>query len=170
MKYEFKDGLNNYLKSANGKVKSLAELIEFNKKNDAKVMPFFKQEVLEDSNTKGGLDSKEYTDALQKLLTVRKIIDDIIHENRLDAICATTIGLPCCIDLVNGDYDTGFYFGSPAAIAGYPHITVPMGKVHELPVGLSFISGAYKEEDIINFAYAYEQSTQKREAPKFIMS
>ncbi len=170
LKYEFKDGLNKYLKNANAKVKSLADVIEYNKQNEAKAMPYFKQEILEDSNTKGGLDSKEYTSALAKTLSSRKIIDDLMQKNQLDAIAGTTIGLACCIDLINGDYDTGFYFGSPAAMAGYPHITVPMGKVHELPVGLSFMSGAYKEEEIINLAYAYEQATKKREAPKFIKS
>jgi len=78
--------------------------------------------------------------------------------------------LPCAIDVINGDYNTGFYFCPPAAVAGYPHMTVPMGKVHELPVGLSFMAGAYKEGDIIRLAYAFEQATKKREMPKFIKS
>ena len=78
------------------------------------------------------------------------------------------MGPACCIDLVCGDYDTGFYFCSPAAMAGYPHITVPMGRVFELPVGFSFVSGAYREMDIINLAYAYEQATRWRKAPAFI--
>lgn len=168
MKYEFKDGLNNYLKNAYAKVKSLADVIKFNKQQEAKAMPYFKQELLEECNTKGGLDSKEYIDAHQKSLSARTIIDELMTSNKLDAISGVTIGLPCCIDLINGDYDTGFYFCSPAAMAGYPHITVPMGKVHELPVGFSFFAGAYKEETIINFAYAYEQATKKREAPKFM--
>jgi amidase len=69
--------------------------------------------------------------------------------------------------LVNGDYDNGFSFSSPAAMAGYPHITVPMGFYNKLPVGLSFISTAYKEADIITLGYAYEQASKKRVAPKF---
>ena len=81
---------------------------------------------------------------------------------------AITIGLASCIDLINGDYDTGFYFCPPSAMAGYPHITVPMGTVHDLPVGLSFIAGAYQEGEIIKLAYAFEQATKKRKAPKFI--
>jgi amidase len=168
LQYEFKDGLNQYLSNANAGVKSLAEVIAFNKKNEAKAMPYFKQETLESSQAKGDLNSKEYTDALKKTLGCRKIIDDLISKNRLDVICGTSIGLACCIDLINGDYDTGFYFCSPAAMAGYPHITVPMGTVHELPVGLSFISGAYTEPELLKIAYAFEQASKKRVAPKFI--
>jgi amidase len=69
--------------------------------------------------------------------------------------------------LVNGDYDNGFSFSAPAAMAGYPHITVPMGYYNELPVGLSFISSPYKEGDIIKLGYAYEQASKKRMPPKF---
>jgi amidase len=90
-----------------------------------------------------------------------------MKENTLDAISAPTNGFACCIDLVNGDYDNGFSFSSPAAMAGYPHITVPMGFYNKLPVGLSFISTAYKEADIITLGYAYEQASKKRVAPKF---
>ncbi len=170
LKYEFKDGVNRYLSNANAKVKSLKEVIEFNKQNESKAMPYFKQDILESCESKPGLDSKEYTDALAKTLSARKIIDDLMMQNQLDAVSGTTIGLPCCIDLLNGDYDTGFYLGSPAAMAGYPHITVPMGKVHELPVGLSFIAGAYKEAELLSIAYAFEQATKKREAPKYLRS
>ena len=166
--YEFKDGLNNYLKHSNAKVKSLKEVIEFNKSNETKAMPYFKQELLELCDGKAGLNSKEYTDALAKSLSSRKIIDDLMAQHQLDAISGTSIGLPCCIDLINGDYDTGFYFCPPAAMAGYPHITVPMGKVHGLPVGFSFIAGAWKEAELFGLAYAFEQAANKREAPSFI--
>ncbi len=81
-----------------------------------------------------------------------------------------SIGLAGCIDLINGDYDTGFYFCPPAAMAGYPHITVPMGTLHELPVGLSFIGGAYKEAELISMAFAFEQASKMRVRPKFIAS
>ena len=91
-----------------------------------------------------------------------------MQQNKLDAVCGTSIGPANCIDLVNGDYDVKFYFCPPAAMAGYPHITVPMGKVQGLPVGLSFISGAYKEGEIIAMAYAYEQASKKREKPAFL--
>lgn len=170
LQYEFKDGVNKYLSTANANVKNLAEVIAFNKANEAKAMPYFKQETLEACEARSGLDNKEYKDALAKTTGMRNIIDDLMRSNNLDAICATSIGPACLIELVNGDYDTGFYFCPPAAMAGYPHITVPMGNVHELPVGLSFMSGAYKEADIINFAYAYEQASKKRKAPKFLKS
>ena len=131
-------------------------------------MPYFKQEILESSNALGGLDTKGYKDALQKSTGAKKVIDDLMKENQLDAICSTSTGPACCIDLITGDYDTGFYCCPPAAMAGYPHITVPMGMMHGLPVGFSFMAGAYREGEIIGFAYAFEQATKKRSAPKFI--
>lgn len=170
LQYEFKDGVNKYLSTANAKVKTVADVIAFNRANEAKAMPYFKQETLEACDKRGGLDSKEYKDALSKTTSCRGIIDNMMKTNNLDAICGTSIGPACLIELVNGDYDTGFYFCPPAAMAGYPHITVPMGTLHELPVGFSFTSGAYKEADIINYAYAFEQATKKRKAPKFLKS
>ncbi len=174
LKYEFKDGVNKYLSTANlayrqagAKVKTLADVIAFNKQNEATAMPWFKQEILESCEEKKGLDTKEYTNAVAKTTGVRKIIDDMMKQYQLNAICGTSIGYAGLIDLVNGDYDTGFYFCPPAAMAGYPHITVPMGKVHELPLGLSFFSTAYDEPGILKVAYAYEQATKKRIAPKF---
>ncbi len=167
LQFEFKDGLNRYLSNANGKVKSLADVIAFNNQNAEKAMPYFKQETLESSEAKGGLDSKEYTDALAKTTGSRKIITNLMKEHQLDSICGTSIGFACCIDLINGDYDTGFYFCPPAAMAGYPHITVPMGAVHDLPLGLSFIGGAYTEPQLLSLAYAFEQASKKRVAPRF---
>lgn len=166
--YEFKDGVNRYLAQANAGIKDLAGLIDFNKTNESKAMPFFKQETLERSERKGGLDTKEYLDAVSKSVTSRKMIDSIMQKHQLDAIAGTSIGPANCTDLVNGDYSTGFYFCPPAAMAGYPHITVPMGTVHDLPVGLSFISGAYKDGELLGIAYAYEQASKKRTIPKFL--
>ena len=168
LQYEFKDGLNKYLSNAHAKVKSLADVIAFNKQNETIAMPWFKQETLESSEQKTGLDTPAYAEALRKTLSSRHIIDELMAANKLDAICGTSIGLAGLTDLINGDYNTGFYFCPPAAMAGYPHITVPMGKVHELPAGLSFIGGAYKESELLAMAYAYEQASKKREAPKFI--
>lgn len=170
LQYEFKDGLNRYLATANAGVKSLADVIAFNKKNATSAMPYFKQETLESSNAKTGLDSKEYTDALAKTRSSRQLIDALMAQNRLNALCGTSIGFAGAIDLLNGDYDTGFYFCPPAAMAGYPHITVPMGTVRELPVGLSFMAGAYQEGNLLTMAYAYEQATKKRTRPKFRQS
>ncbi|MDB5152097.1 MAG: amidase [Mucilaginibacter sp.] len=166
--YEFKDGVNQYLSKANSKMKALADVIEFNKKNEARAMPFFKQETLELAQKKGDLNTKEYLDAVKNTTEItRNAIDKILKDNKLDAIAAPTNGFACCIDLVNGDYDNGFSFSGPAAMAGYPHITVPMGAWNELPVGLSFVSTAYDEAGIIKLGYAYEQASKKRDAPKF---
>ncbi len=170
LQYEFKDGVNNYLATANAGVKTLADVIAFNRKNEAKAMPFFKQETLESSEAKGDLSSKEYTDALAKTRGSRQIIDKLMADNKLDAVCGTSIGFAGCIDLINGDYDTGFYFCPPAAMAGYPHITVPMGNVHGLPVGFSFIAGAWQEGPLLAMAYDYEQASKKRVKPTFITS
>lgn len=168
LQYEFKDGVNKYLATANAKVKTLKEVIEFNKQNEAEAMPFFKQEILEMCEAKGDLNGSEYKQALYKTLSSRLIIDNMIADNKLDAICGVTNGLSWCIDLINGDYDTGFSFSAPAAISGYPHITVPMGMIHHLPIGLSFIGAAYTEPQLISLAYSYEQATKKRIAPTFI--
>jgi len=167
LQYEFKDGVNKYLASANAAVKNLQDVINFNLANEAKAMPFFKQEILVLCNEKGDLDSKEYTDALAKSLTSRNIINKIMETEKLDAISGVTNGLAGCIDLINGDYDTGFSLSSPAAMAGYPHITVPMGFVHDLPLGISFFGAAYTEPMLLGIAYAYEQASNKRKKPVF---
>jgi len=166
--YEFKDGLAKYLSTSKSKMKSLADVITFNKANADATMPFFKQEILEMAQAKGDLNSKEYVDAVTKTTGItRKAIDTILKENKLDAIIGPTNGFACTIDLVNGDYDNGFGFSTPAAMAGYPHITVPMGTAHLLPMGLSFFSTAYKEGEIIKLAYAYEQASKRRVLPTF---
>ncbi|HEV3410984.1 MAG TPA: amidase [Puia sp.] len=169
LQYEFKAGLNKYLAgAADARVHTLADLIAFNKENASKAMPYFKQETLERSDARSGLDSVEYTEALKKLLTARTVMDDLIRQNQLDAICGTTNGVACCIDLISGDYRTGPGFSGPAAMAGYPHITIPMGTVMDLPVGISFVGGAYTEPQLLTIAYAYEQASKKRAAPGFI--
>jgi amidase len=167
LQYEFKDGVNKYLSGAKAKVKTLADVIAYNKANAAKAMPYFKQDILELCEAKKGLEEKEYKDALARSKTAAKILDEIMAKNQLDAICSTSYGPANLIDLVHGDYSVGFYFSGPAARAGYPHITVPMGQVSGLPVGFSFIAGPWEEGKIIGLAYAYEQASKKRSAPQF---
>ncbi|QQL50648.1 amidase [Mucilaginibacter ginkgonis] len=168
LQYEFKEGVNRYLATANSKMKTLADVIAFNKANAAATMPYFKQETLEASEARGGLDSKEYLEALAKVTTmVQGFIDTMLKENKLDAIIGPTSGFAGCIDLVNNDYGTGFSFSGPAAMAGYPHITVPMGYRLGLPMGLSFFGTAYSEPSLIGLAYAYEQASKKRQSPEF---
>ena len=167
--FEFKDGVNKYLAGSNAQVKSIAEVIDFNKQNEPIAMPYFKQEILEKSNAKSNLKSKDYQQALKTILDSRNIIDELMKKHKLDAITAVTNGPACCIDLVNGDYDTGFSFSSPAAMSGYPHITIPMGQVYGLPVGISFMARAFEEQEIINIGYAFEEVMKGRIRPGFRM-
>ena len=167
MQYEFKDGLNHYLSTANAKVKSLKEVIDFNLANEDIAMPFFKQEILETSNLKSGLNDKKYIDVLNKSHNgSKKILDSVFLENKLDAICGITMGPACSIDMIYGDR-WGYSLTTPAAASGYPHITVPGGKVYDLPVGLSFFGNSYSEPKLIAMAYAYEQASKNRVKPEF---
>lgn len=167
LQYEFKDGLNNYLATANAKVKNLKEIIDFNTANEDKAMPYFKQETLESSNTKKGLDDKKYTDALTVSFEGSKgILNSVFKDNKLDAICGITMGPACSIDMIYGDRWGSYSLTSPAAASGYPHITVPCGMVYDLPVGLSFFSTPYTEGKLIGLGYAYEQASKKRIKPK----
>jgi len=169
MQYEFKDGLNSYLSNTNHKVKTLKEVIDFNIANEDKAMPYFKQEQLETCEKKGGLESKEYKEALAKGRDAsRKILDDLIAENKLDAIVGLTMGPACSIDTIYGDRWGSDFLTQPAAMSGYPHISVPCGMIYNLPVGLSIFAGAYTEPRLIGMAYAYEQISKKRIAPAFI--
>lgn len=171
MKYEFKFGLNKYLSQSNAKVRSLKDVIQFNIENESDAMPFFKQEILVSSEELGGLDSEEYKTALNKILgTSRKLIDDTMKEYDLDAISCMTMGPGCSIDLIYGDHYGGIFFTAPAAISGYPHITVPAGKIYNLPVGLSFMGKPFSEPVLLNIAYSFEQNTGKREKPKYLTS
>ncbi|GAA4354545.1 amidase [Hymenobacter saemangeumensis] len=165
--YEFKDGVNRYLAGANAPVKTLADVIAYNRKNAEKAMPYFQQEILEMAEKTDGLGSAKYRAAVQKTVAgARKALNDALQQNQLAAIVGITSGPSWCIDLVNGDYSTGVSFSSPAAMAGYPHLTVPMGQVHGLPVGLSFVGAAYQEAQLLALGYAYEQASKLRKAPE----
>lgn len=166
--YEFRDGLNRYLAYSSARMRSLKEIITYNDQNESKAMPYFNQDTLIASEEKNNIDSNEYKEALAKVLSSRKIITDLMNENKLDALSGISNGAAGCIDLVNGDYNTGFYMSAPAAMAGFPHITVPAGQIFSLPVGISFFSTAYKEPELLAIAYAYEQATKHRKPPKFI--
>jgi len=168
LQYEFKDGLNQYLAKSNAKVKSLKEVIDFNIANADKVMPYFKQETLESSDAKKGLDDKKYIDALNKSFNGSKnVLDAVFLKNKLDAICGITMGPACSIDTIYGDRWGSYSLTMPAAVSGYPHITVPGGTVYDLPVGISFFGTAYSESKLLGIAYAYEQSSKHRKKPSF---
>ncbi|MBA6262247.1 amidase [Colwellia sp. Bg11-12] len=166
--YEFKDELNKYLaKTALGIPKSLSELIEFNIKNANVEMKYFGQEIFLMAQAKGSITEKNYLEALEKAkrLTQEEGIDALLEKHNLDMIIAPTTGPAWKTDWINGDHYLGAA-SSAAAISGYPHITIPMGYVHGLPVGLSMFSGKLKEGTLIEAAFGYEQATKHRVAPK----
>jgi amidase len=170
--YEFKDGLNNYFRGLgpSSPVKSIEDLIRFNK-SDSVELKHFDQKLLETAQGKGGLESPEYLEALAKMLqgTREDGIDMLLNENKLDALIAPSGSPAWKTDLVNGDH----YLGgntSLAAIAGYPSISVPMGFISGLPVGLSFIGKAWSEPALLEIAYSFEQGTKVRKAPKFLVT
>ncbi len=170
--YEFKADLNAYLAAlppAGARPRSLAELITFNEKNRDREMPYFGQELFLQAEKKGPLTEKTYRDALEKDLRLsrREGIDRAMQKHRLDAFVAPTSGPPSLTDLVNGDYGVGGCSTLPA-VAGYPHVTVPAGYARGLPVGVSFFGRAWSEPTLIKIAYAYEQATKQRRAPRFL--
>lgn len=171
--YEFKADLNKYLKALpkEARVHSLEDVIEFNEENEDQAMPYFGQEHMLAAQKKGPLSEKKYRDALAKnhRLTRREGIDAAMRKHKLDALVVPSGGPAWTIDLANGDaLNWDMESTSPAAVAGYPHITVPAGYVFGLPVGLSFIASAWQEPQLIRFAYAFEQATQYRRTPRFL--
>ena len=169
--YEFKADLNTYLKGLGpaAKVHSLDEVIAFNTKEKDRSMPFFGQEIMLMAQKKGPLTSAGYVKAVAtcRALSRTKGLDAVMTKHRLDAIVAPTGGPAWPIDLINGDHFLGAS-STPAAVAGYPNITVPAGHVHGLPVGISFTGLPWTEAKLIGLAYAYEQATKHRQPPKFI--
>jgi amidase len=148
----------------------MAEVIKFNEENRNRVMPYFGQEHMETAQKKGSLQDKKYRKALEKNhgLT-RKGVDVTIQKHRLDAIVVPSGGPAWTIDLVNGDANNwDMSSTSPAAVAGYPHITVPAGYIFGLPVGISFFAKAWQEPTLVKLAYAFEQATKVRKAPEFL--
>ena len=171
MQHEFKAGVNAYLSKAGHAMKSLTDVIAFNKANEDKAMPYFKQEQLEASDKKEDLNSTVYKNALKKSRDgSRAILDAVMKENQLDALAGITMGPGCAIDVIYGDRYSDDFLTGPAAMSGYPHITVPAGTVYNLPVGFSFFSGPYKEGELIALGFAFEQATNKRVPPTFIPS
>lgn len=171
--YELKADMNRYLAEfgKGSAVNSLQDIIDFNEKNRHKEMPYFDQELLIKAQAKGGLDSKEYQEALKnnQHFSREEGIDKVINEHKLDALFALTGGPAWLTDYVNGDH-YGDSFTSPAAVAGYPHITVPAGFFNGLPIGVSFVGSAFAEFKLIQFAYAFEQAAKQRRAPLYLKS
>ena len=168
---EFKADLNAYLAKLGeaAPVHTLEDIIEFNQQHHELEMPFFGQDLFVKAQAKGSLYRKEYLDALAKCrtLTRAKGIDAVMDQYKLDALLAPT-GAPAWLtDYIDGDHDLGGS-STPPAVAGYPHITVPMGFISGLPVGISFFGRAWSEPTLIKLAFAYEQATLHRRPPRFL--
>ncbi len=165
---DFKNDLNAYLAGLPkppAEAVDLEALIAFNNANADQEMPWFQQELFEQAQEKGGFDDA-YQQAVEKITdATRNGIDQLLREHNLDAIIAPTTSAAWSIDRINGDKYLGGSSTYPA-VSGYPNITLPMGYVHHLPVGISFIGTAFDEQALLGMAYAYEQSTHHRHPPK----
>ncbi len=173
LSYEFKAGINAYLaKLGNGsKLRTLKELIAFNEDNRAREMPYFDQEIFIRSENQGPLTDEKYIKARADSLRFAREegIDAAMQKYKLDAIVSITSGPAWLIDSIDGDAEVGGC-STPAAVAGYPHITVPAGFYRGLPIGLSFFGPAWSEPVLLKLAYSYEQSTKARRKPEFHQS
>jgi len=173
MLYEFKADLNAYLAALGpgAPVHSLEEIIAFNERNKDKEMPYFGQELFVQAQEKGPLTDKAYVDALERCrrLSRQEGLDALLDRHKLDAVVAPAGGPAGKTDPVYGDRGVGGS-SSPAAVAGYPNLTVPAGFVFDLPVGISFFGRAYSEPTLLKLAYAFEQATRIRRPPTFPLS
>lgn len=182
MLYELKSDLNAYLArlaSAPGgavqvrtlQVRTLKDIIDFNQRNREKEMPWFGQDLFIKAEAKGPLTEKEYLDALAKnhQLARTEGIGALMDKHQLDAIVAPTGSPAWLTDLINGDHVAGGS-SNAAAVAGYPNLNVTAGFISGLPVGISFFGRAWSEPVLIKLAYAFEQATKARQAPKFLPS
>ena len=169
--YDFKADLNAYLAGVGpGYPQNMEELIAFNEKNKDRVMPYFGQEQMLKAQEKGPLEEDAYKKALDTSLRLSRAegIDMAVTKHNLTAIVAPTGDPAWLIDLVNGDAPGSSGCTTPPAVSGYPHITVPSGFVHGLPVGISFFGPAWSEPALIKIAYAFEQATQCRKPPQYL--
>jgi amidase len=170
--YEFKHDLNAYLQSLkSSRVRTLGEVIGFNRAHAELELEWFGQELMEISHSLGPLTDQTYLDALATSKAMaRDAVLGAMSDNRLDAIVSVTNEAPWTIDLVTGDhFVVPFGPSTPAAVSGFPHITVPAGYAFDagLPIGLSFLARAWEEPKLLGLAYAFEQGTHARHAPHY---
>ena len=167
--YEFKVGLEQYLASSNSEFKTLDELIAFNEENKDKVLKYFDQSHFYDSN-KTSSQKKEYLIALERVLQTRDEIDSFIKEYDIEALVGLSWSPAWAINHEGGDDEAIAEYkfwvnGSYAAMAGYPHVTIPFEYVDNLPIGMSFIGSKWDDKKLIEFAYAAEQLIQFKPSP-----
>ena len=172
--FELKTYLDKYLaaRKPDAHVHSLAEAIAFNIQNRGAELALFGQEHFEEADKKPGLTDKAYRDARARCIQITRalLIDKVMAEHKLDAFVAATNGPAWLIDPVNGDSGSGVSCSTLPAVSGYPHVTVPAGLIHGLPVGLSFFGKPYTEGKLIGYAFAFEQKTKHRVPPRFLPS
>jgi len=170
--YEFKDGINRYLANRGATPRTLADLIAFDNNERGREMALFGQELFVNAQAKGPLSSQDYLEARERGRRLAGVegIDAALAKDHLDALVAPTAGTAWTTDWVNGDHFVGGGVSSAPAVAGYPHITVPMGLVRGLPVGLSLVGTAWSEPKLITYAYAFEQASLARKTPTFVLS
>ncbi len=167
---EFKAGLDSYLATtpASVEARSLAAVIAFNDAHADRELGLFGQDLMLKAQSRPGLEDSGYRDALNRSRRMAGAdgLDRILSANQLDGFVAPTGGPAWTVDLVNGDHDTGSAATLPA-VAGMPHLTVPMGEVDGLPVGLSFIGPDWSEQRLLGFGYAFEQRARIQPRPLY---
>jgi amidase len=166
--YEFKDGLNTYLKTANAAPGSLATLIEWNKTNAARAMPLFAQELFEQAQAKGPLTDAAYKKARDdaRRLAGREGLLAVLDKEHLDAVVAPSMSPAWPTDPVLGDHFVGAGYGV-AAVAGTPSLTIPAGETRGLPLGVTLMGRAWSEADLLGMGFALEQELHARRPPTF---
>ncbi len=166
--YEFKDGLNRYLRKRRAPVSSLAALIQWNRVHTDKVMPWFGQEIFEAAEAKGPLTERAYLDAKARIrrLAGKDGIQATLDAHDLDVLVTPAMSPAWLTDLINGDHFTFAGYGA-AAVAGTPSLTVPMGDAQGLPLGLLFMGPAWSEARLLGYGFAFEQAAQARKTPTY---
>ena len=171
LEYDLKHDMAAYLarRGPDSPMKTLQDLIDFNNANREAELKYFGQEFFEAAVERGALTDNGYVEARAKCLRLTRDegIDGILDDLEFDCFVAPSASLPCMTDLINGDNWSGIS-SSPAAVAGYPNITVPAGSLFGLPLGLNFFGRKWDEPKLLRIAYAFEQATKHRRAPEFL--
>ena len=170
--HEFKADLNAYLASLgpDAPVRTLADVITHNESNRELELSLFGQELLTEAEARGPLTDARYTNSLlnSRRLSREQGIDRVMQAERLDAIVGATSGIPELHDFTGATAGRGGGCSTPSAMAGYPNLSVPMGFLFGLPVGISLFGRAWSEPTLLRLAYAYEQATLHRRPPTFL--